>query len=233
MPDSPSPGQAVVILSTMRSGSTLLKALLAAAEDVSNLPEIDFQKLKSMEEVAQLAQEPIKVLKRPAWFNETGRYPALPPFPAKRIILARDVAATVLSLRKMAFRQAEGWLPENAVNRWLGTRYWAQVYDRLFERFPADDPSNFWIRYEDLIAQPRQRTAELFAFIGSRQRHGVDEYPPPGDYEWKWGSDDGGPKIRGLKALPPRPPRERELNAMKQLHPLPSIAAARRKLGYA
>ena len=47
----------------MRSGSTLLKALLAEAEDVSNLPEQNFQKFvgdaQAAETIARLDEHPI------------------------------------------------------------------------------------------------------------------------------------------------------------------------------
>ena len=61
--------QIVCVASTMRSGSTLLKALLAEASDVSNLPEQNFQKFVSdaqaADKIAALDDNPIIVLKRP------------------------------------------------------------------------------------------------------------------------------------------------------------------------
>ena len=74
--------QIVCVASTMRSGSTLLKALLAEASDVSNLPEQNFQKFVSdaqaADKIAALDDNPIIVLKRPGWYNEIGSYPRLP-----------------------------------------------------------------------------------------------------------------------------------------------------------
>ena len=72
----------------MRSGSTLLKALLAEAEDVSNLPEQNFQKFvgdaQAAETIARLDEHPIIVLKRPGWYNEVGNYPRCPKWMGSR-----------------------------------------------------------------------------------------------------------------------------------------------------
>lgn len=227
--------QVALILSTMRSGSTLLKALLSAPDDVANLPETDFQKFRSADaasRVAALAREPIIVLKRPAWFHETQTYPKLPNLPgARRVILTRDAHANTLSLRKMVFRRLEPYAPA-AANAWLARRYWAPVYTSLLERFPHSDLSSFWIRYEDLVADPVRWTARLFEFIGSRQREGIDAYPKPGGYEWKWGTDDGGQKIKSLK-VQPNPIPAAAAAILDQVKNLPEVAATRAALGYA
>lgn len=227
--------QVALILSTMRSGSTLLKALLSAPDDVANLPETDFQKFRGPDagaRVAALAEEPIIVLKRPAWFHETRTYPRLPDLPgARRVILTRDVHANALSLRKMVFRRLEPYAPD-AVTAWLARRYWAPVYAGLLQRFPHSDMSSFWIRYEDLVAEPVRWTARLFEFIGSRQREGIDAYPKPGAYEWKWGTDDGGQKIKSLK-VQPNPIPKAATAILAQVKGLPEVAATRAALGYA
>ena len=104
----PSDRRVVVLLSTMRAGSTLLKALLAEADDVSNLPEINFQRFRShsrsWQQIALLHHNPIIVLKHPAWYHEVLSYPRLPAVESVRaIILVRDVYETVVSLRQMTF----------------------------------------------------------------------------------------------------------------------------------
>lgn len=222
-------------LSVMRSGSTLLKALMAAAPDISSLPETNFQKFQSDDaekEVSCLSGERIIVLKRPAWFNEIDSYPRLPNIPnSKRIILARDVHTTTASLRKMAFRKAEPLIPKRADN-WLANRYWADVYLNLCRRFPDDGISNFWIRYEDLVSDPVEWTGKLFRFLGSERREGTDSYPPPSGYDWKWGTDDGGDKIKSLKVQAPRVP-ESSLEILERVKDLPQVRVAREKLGYA
>ena len=189
----------------MRSGSTLLKALMSAAPDISSLPETNFQKFQSdnaEEEVSSLSEERIIVLKRPAWFNEIDSYPRLPNVADhKRVILARDVHTTTASLRKMASekrnrlcqnRQTTGWPTATGPKSTLN----------LLQRFPDDGISNFWIRYEDLVSGPIEWTGKLFRFLGSERSEGTDSYPPPSGYDWKWGTDDGGEKIKSLKVRP-------------------------------
>lgn len=222
-------------LSVMRSGSTLLKALMTAAPDTSNLPETNFQKYQSehaFEEISCLSDQRIIVLKRPAWFNETRSYPRLPNVAqAKRIILARDVHTTTASLRKMIFRKVEPWVPPR-VDRWLASAYWAAVYLNLHRRFPDDGISNFWIRYEDLVEAPIEWTSKLFRFLGSERTEGTDAYPPPSGYDWKWGTDDGGEKIQSLKVQPSKIPQS-SLDILDRVRHLPQVERAREKLGYA
>lgn len=222
-------------LSVMRSGSTLLKALMSAAPDISSLPETNFQKFQSdnaEEEVSSLSKERIIVLKRPAWFNEIDSYPRLPNVAnSKRIILARDVHTTTASLRTMAFRKAEPLIPKRADN-WLANSYWANVYLNLQRRFPDDGISNFWIRYEDLVKEPIQWTGKLFRFLGSERSEGTDSYPPPSGYDWKWGTDDGGDKIKSLTVQAPRIPQS-SLDILERVKDLPNVKQAREKLGYA
>lgn len=224
----------VVELSAMRSGSTLLKALMSAAPDISSLPEIDFQKYQSSnatQEISALCDERIIVLKRPAWFNETRSYPLLPKANnVKCLILARDVHTNVVSLRKMVFRKAEPFIPK-FIDRWMARKYWAGVYGRLLERFPDDGEMNFWIRYEDLVQDPIRWTEKLFAFLGSERSEGVDSYPKPKDYDWKWGTDDGGDKIKSLKVVPNKAP-QRALEILDRVKNLPDVASVRSKLGY-
>lgn len=222
-------------LSIMRSGSTLLKALMSAAPDISSLPETDFQKYQSTNaasEIAALCPERIVVLKRPAWFNETRSYPRLPNVPEiKRVILARDVHTSVASLRKMAFRKLEGIIPRR-VDNWLANGYWAPVYANLLERFPDNGQSNFWIRYEDLVSDPIEWTGKLFRFLGSERSEGTDSYPPPEGYDWKWGTDDGGDKIKSLKVQAPKVPQS-SLDILQQVKDLPRVSEVRHRLNYA
>lgn len=225
----------VVVLSTMRSGSTLLKALLGSLPDTSHLPEIDFQKYqgpKALSEIESLSEQPIITLKRPAWFNETNTYPKLPAISGfKKLILVRDVGPNVLSLRKMAFRKLEKWIPESAGIR-MGTHYWAKVYGNLIERFPKEDPSNFWIRYEDILENPIERTHEMFAFLGSENSEGIDRYDRPTDYKWKWGTDDGGPNIKSLTVQKPKPPSQKLIELTEKLNRNQAVREVRQALGY-
>ncbi len=219
----------------MRSGSTLLKALMSAAPDISSLPETNFQKFQSDDataKIAALCAERIVVLKRPSWFNDSKRYPKLPKVDdLKRVILARDVHTNVASLRKMVFRKTEPLAPR-IVDRWLANGYWATTYQNLLDRFPENGSTNFWIRYEDLVESPIEWTEKLFLFLGSDRTEGVDSYPPPSGYDWKWGTDDGGDKIKSLKVQPNKIPQS-SLDILERVKDLPKVSTVRERLGYA
>ncbi|MEL6635583.1 MAG: sulfotransferase [Bacteroidota bacterium] len=187
----------VLIISSMRSGSTLLKSLLATAPDTSHLPEVDFQTYTAQNawRIKTLSNRPILILKKPAMFDDPN-YPQFPPLPGvKKIVLLRDAYETVVSLRKMIAKAypelADTWTAEKLLHD-----YWLPLYRKLTDdpRLQGDD--TLVIRYEDVLAQPIDQTQRIFAFIGSRQREGVDSYAPPSSYQWAWGNDDGGEKIK-------------------------------------
>jgi hypothetical protein len=224
-----------VILSTMRSGSTLLKALLAEAEDVSNLPEVNFQRFRdprtAPRQIAALGQSPILVLKRPAWYHETGRYPRLPAVPeVRRIVLVRDVYETVSSLRNMTLRRLAP-LTASLVNPWL-IAYWTRVNERLWQLSSGGNENVVRVRYEDLVAQPRDVTRSLFSFLGSARRDGVETYQAPGAYRWRWGSDDGGDRIGSLRVLPPRKHNFEDHRLVRQIRKSPRTLSLRQQLMY-
>jgi hypothetical protein len=203
----PSDRRVVVLLSTMRAGSTLLKALLAEADDVSNLPEINFQRFqshsRSWQQIARLHRNPIIVLKRPAWYHEVLSYPRLPAVESVRaIILVRDVYETIVSLRQMTFGKL-ATLMAPLVNSYL-VQYWARVTERLGNLDDELGDNASVVRYEDLVMDPIETTRALFAFIGSRRAAGVESYREPKTFQWQWGQDDGGPKIRSLRVQPPK-----------------------------
>ena len=220
----------------MRSGSTLLKALLAKAPDVSNLSEVNFQQFadrqSAIQKMWQLDSRPILVLKRPAWYHEVAMYPRLPEVPCRKVILlVRDAYDTVESLRKMTFGRAAGWM-RPLVDGWLAKRYWVGVNQRLSElRNELGDQAHL-VRYEDLVSRPIDMTRELFQFIGSEQTEGVDTYDEPENRRWRWGSDDGSPIIRSLRVLPLREkPRDNQQlqNLICKDH---RIVDLRQRLGY-
>lgn len=219
----------------MRSGSTLLKALLAEAEDISSLPEVNFQRFQSGDaaiRIAALAKQPIVVLKKPAWYHEVSRYPRLPAVEQVRTIcLIRDAYPTVKSLRKMTFGRFAGWTPQVAT-RWLLQRYWRPVNERLLQLSEADPERTTLIRYEDLLAAPRDETARLFTFLGSAQNEGVDSYRPPRSYRWRWGSDDGSERIKSLQVQPPRMESQRDEALIRAIADLPDVMRLRDRLGY-
>ncbi len=225
-----------VLLSTMRSGSTLLKALLAQAPDISDLPETDFQLFADPAKRAELeglSDERILLLKRPGWFNDIGRYPRLPAHPDVRAIaLIRDTYAFGLSARKMAFRhvpflQRSGW-----GNRFLVERYWRGVNQCLLDLSRQNEVPTLLVRYEDVLTDPIGQTAAMFKFLGSSQTEGVETYGRPESYSWQWGKDDGGAVIKSLKVQPQRPIDYADRKLFAAIKNSAPTLELRRELGY-
>ena len=229
------PPSIVAVASTMRSGSTLLKALLAEAEDVLNLPETNFQNLRVVEKVLskhQLNDPPIKVMKKPAWYQESKRYPIIPSIENVRTVaLVRDVYDTVISLRKMTFRSlAIASAP--LVTGWLAKVYWANVTENLIYLAGSRPNDVKLVRYEDIVADPIAITEELYHFIGSSKTQGTKKYSPPRGYSWRWGSDDGSPNIKTLEVQPPRERPRSESRLLKIMGSCDRVKKLRGELGY-
>lgn len=228
--------QLVLIASTMRSGSTLLKALLAYAPDVSDLNEVNFQKYAGtnprLDQMWGLAPQRILVLKRPAWYHETRRYPRLPGLANRRVILlVRDVYPTVESLRRMSL----GWLAGKErprFDRWLAKAYWKPVTERLLALSRQAPDQMRLVRYEDLVARPQEKTLELFRFIGSVQSVGTDTYSEPARGGWRWGIDDNSPKIRSLRVQAPKPAAITNPQLGEWIEQDQALQQLRRELGY-
>lgn len=194
--------QVVFIASSMRSGSTLLKALLGQGEDVSHLSESYFSRIDLPEpllryyqyfDVYRKCRSKIIVLKTPAWFQNYSNYPRLPDFPVKLIILVRHPSGVLASLKEWTHIIEGDFGPKTEddykqyifnVNKALARAY--------FER-GAD--SVLLVSYEELISRPIEVTKSLFQFVGSVQKEGVDTYTQ-GDALWEWGVDDGSPTIK-------------------------------------
>lgn len=231
------PGRTLaVIASTMRSGSTLLKALLQQAPDVSRLNEVDFQPFARPgadgSRLWELDPRPILLLKRPAWYHETGTYPRLPDVVPRRVILlVRDCQGTVESLRKMTFGPLAG--PASLlVDRWLARGYWAKVTGRLADLADAGGEDFRLVRYEDLVSRPIDVTAGLFRWLGSAQQSGVDQYQPPTGGGWRWGRDDNSPRIRTLKVQAPRDRGHDNGRLTRLIRREKAIGLVRSRLGY-
>lgn len=229
--------QLVLIASTMRSGSTLLKSLLAYAPDVSGLNEVNFQRYAGrnpkLDEMWGLAPQRILVLKHPAWFHERARYPRLPGIANRRVIvLVRDVYPTVESLRRMTLgcfaRQSR---PK--FDRWLAKSYWLPVTRRLLDLHHKSPADVRLVRYEDLIARPQDLTLELFEFIGSVQSVGTDIYSVPNRRAWRpWRIGDRSPKIRSLRVQNPKPTPVTNQRLVELVEADPALSTLRRDLGY-
>ena len=195
----------VFIVCSMRSGSTLLKSLLAMAPDTSHLPEVNFEKYtkKEIKNLIRLDPARILILKSPAWYKSVKTYPKIPKIQnAKYIILVRDVYNTVKSIEKMNENVSTflktSWSKEQLVND-----YWYTLYHNVLQRNRFTGKQAITIRYEDLVQEPEIVTKRLFSFIGSEQKRGVMTYAAPTSYDWQWGMDDGGEKIKTLSVQRP------------------------------
>ncbi|MGF1522743.1 MAG: sulfotransferase [Leptolyngbyaceae cyanobacterium] len=183
--------QVICLVSSMRAGSTLLKALLGQADDVSHLPEYDFSILNSFSRnrayyiLLKSVPEKHIVLKKPRWFSDED-YPSPPPaLECKFIVLFRDMQEVVTSLMKRWPEMS----PEEAAN------YWYETYYSIFEQLkPLPAERVCYTSYHNLLAAPEKTTLELFQFMGSKQSSGVSEYTHPNG-GWKWGRDDGSSNI--------------------------------------
>jgi hypothetical protein len=187
----------VIIFCTMRSGSTLLKALLAEADDVSHLPEVDFRsfgrnKYAFYRRAYRLSKKRIVVLKRPDWFNDKSSLrEAVPDLKEiKLIFLFREVDGVVRSLQSL--------FGDNKPKQEL-IDYWVRTNEDLLANVSLTKRLYRSVHYEDLLKNPKRITKDLFSFIGSTKEDGVDNYRNPEHFEWEWGSDDGGRLIKSLK----------------------------------
>lgn len=190
----------VCIMSSMRSGSTLLKSLIATAPDTSDLPEINFIEYKwyNRWKINLLSKADIIVMKYPRAFHHI-KYPVLPKIGGlKKIFLVRDVFGTVQSLDKM-LRLPNVTIDKKWTLKELANTYWYETNANLIKLLEENGNDLLLVRYEDLISNPIATTKIVFEFIGSKQLKGVDTYSKPENYEWKWGSDDGGELIKSLK----------------------------------
>ena len=182
----------VLIYSSIRSGSTLLKALLATRSDVTNLPEVDFNIAPAL---AQYIPNKITVFKKP---NFKFNYPALPGnFDYKMIVLIRNPYDTILSIYK-AFLETKPELTFNLTEE-IMVEQWSNLYEQINTKFYDTKNEKLVVLYEKLIQDPIGETNNLFEFIGSQNTKGVDTYCFPKNFQWEWGRDDGGDTIKTLQ----------------------------------
>lgn len=227
--------KSVIIISTMRSGSTLLKALLASNPEVSDLPEVDFQKYKHPKhenDAVELSEHKIVIMKKPAWFNEIRSYPRLPPFSnLQTITLIRDVYSTVMSMRRMVFGPAEK-IMRGLGDRFFAETYWAGITENLLQKHEHSDINSILLRYEDLTDNPIDETSRLFKFIGTSNKEGVSSYHPPHSRKWRWGKDDASEKIKSLQVQPLPKPTYDNRKLQKIIQNSSRIQRLRERLGY-
>jgi len=187
--------QFVLILSSMRSGSTLLKALLAEAPEVEQLEELHFEitgnKFYVYWVFFRYSKQSIVVIKQPAFYNNAAVYPQLPSLECKAIILIRHPVECLLSIKDMNQRLGHPQSEEEIID------YWVQVYGNMV---PLQKKENVMVlQYEALTQSPEQLTLDLFQFIGSKRTSGTATYAPPQRGGWEWGKGDGGHVIRSQR----------------------------------
>ncbi len=212
----------ILIVSPMRTGSTLLKALLAEAPDVSSLPEMsinfifkDNQYLNYWK-IFRRSDKGIVVLKKPLSpeFTEYKLGSMIPDKDSiKVIVLCRNVMDTVKSLLRMTKDRSldpisQGSYKEYSVTDWV--QYWCKAYQSILTNKELMERRVTFVKYEELISRPKEVTSRLFQFIGSKQKRGVDTYKHPSTYDWRWGNDDGGSLIRTLRVIRDRPSSSEE-----------------------
>jgi hypothetical protein len=189
--------RAILIVSPIRSGSTLLKALLANSEDVSHIDEVNFQlksrsRYISYSRVARLSERPILVLKWPAWFAEVATYPRLPKYPHQAILLYREPLATTLSIkRRMATAPHYPSLTDEQL-----LDYWCQVYENACSKLGPDTSQVMLVRYGDLVSDPVGCQHRLFSWIGTSRYEAKATYGTPESGDWAWQKDDAGSTIK-------------------------------------
>ena len=203
--------RAVYIVSSVRCGSTLLKALLGAAPDVSHFGE----QRPSMYPAEQHGQRSIFyasyadlcamspkrfiVLKQPyglGHYLKKLKYPVLPPWPAKVIVLFRnpeDVNASIQEVFRTT-NTSRKFTDEELMQ--FQHRYFRMIGDFL----ETTRQDVFLTSYEQLVADPITVTREMFRFIGLPHQPGTDVYDQ-GQASWEWKTDDGGPLIRSRKVV--------------------------------
>jgi len=178
------------IISSMRSGSTLLKALIATRPDCSDLPETPFENYDSVE-----SDKKIIVIKKPAGYHDF-EYPDLNDLKAKKIILIRNPYDTVCSLQKMNMATMQ---KNSQINDPVYLfSYWYMVYNNIIEKQLLKTDNTLLLRYEDLIKDPIKETSNVFKFIGTNFQTGTETYSTPINYNWQWRKDDGGEVIKTL-----------------------------------
>jgi hypothetical protein len=156
----------------MRSGSSLLKALIATRKDVTHFTEaLNISHTK-----------PIILIKKRAYLGEFN-YPQLPNINSKKIILIRNPYDTVISLQKMNLIEH----PKKAKklnDELVMLSYWAMVYKDIREKVMIENPDVYLVKYEELVSNCLKTTESIFKFIGCENTKGTNHYHKPQNYNW-------------------------------------------------
>ena len=227
--------QIVCILCVRRSGSTLLKALLGVAEDVSHIPEVFLCELdwssKERETtigyLENLAPERIVVIKNVIWPEYPLDLKNILCLKPRVIFLRRDVVRSAMSLVKVgednhSTIKFESW--DEAKDHWMGGN---EIILRFIEESGI---LHFNVKYEDIVMDSINTTREVFEFIGSRRKDGTSIYC--NNYGWKWGTDDGGELIKTLKVQKNKKPITIPMEVLEKWEKNRELMELRKKLGY-
>lgn len=181
------PRQLVYILSHMRAGSTLLKALLGNAEDVSHISEFDHWEV-DVKEVNKTCSEKIIVIKKPLGYRVKDRESYFVG-EGKIIRLTRNKQDVVRSMQKLPGL--------SDINPNLISYAYDEV-EEILDNLVKDRGDVIHVTYENILNDPIGITKQLFKFIGSKETKGYSTYESIG---WKWGTDDASEKIKSLRVL--------------------------------
>lgn len=220
-----------MIYSSMRSGSTLLKALLGTNAEVSHVPEVHYGDWPQRPHAFYLrlwwlAREPVVVLKRPCFYSDVPSYPFLVPLPFQPIVLIRNPVDTIVSLEKRVADKTGVRKSFEAYGEGF-VAYWCATYRNVHERLEGLGLPPHVVFYEELLEDPVRVTGSLFAYLGVSDTRGVSEYQPYG--KWKWGRDDAGENIKQLAVVRSEPKRdERSRRWEEEVRRSPEVAAVMR-----
>lgn len=211
----------VLVLSSMRTGSTLLKSLLGQASDVSLLDEFNFITYANHNRyffhwlVSRLSDRRIRVLKKP--FNNVPQdkplYGRVQLPGVLHIVLYRNPYETLLSLKAL-----QGKYGYRVFGDQECVDYWCDTYEAIFTNTDTSRHT-LGVCYEELTRQPADVSRRIFRFIGSTHESGVERY---GAHDWKKGRDDDSDKIRSgavQQAQPADPQKDPGLYAAIQASP--------------
>jgi Sulfotransferase family len=225
----------VLMFSSMRAGSTLLKALLAEAPDVSHLSERDYRdhfydgnKYSFYRRIYNQAEQRIILLKKPHWFGDADEVRKVPDLDSvKIVVLVRDVLDVVRSIERMPepFKNHES-------DRSFFVNYWYDAYRTILDSVSIVPQDFRVVRYEDLLQKPIEITQQLFQFLGSAQRAGVRSYRKPKDFDWTWGQDDGGEKLATAMEVSPTEDKDVDQELWGYVRSSQRVRDIRRIFGY-
>jgi hypothetical protein len=187
----------VLILSTVRSGSTLLKALISEAPEVTHINEKNFfynaSKYITYFQYNRSQKGSISILKMPSHLDNFQDYPKIPNISVKKILLVRNPIDTAISIINM--KKALG--QNITVDEFIA--YWITTHNNLKNIINPNEI--FLIKYEDLVENPLKVTKQVYIFIGSKKTEGTLTYSKPVSGKWEWGIDDGGEVIKQMKVV--------------------------------